>query len=115
MKLEDFIGKTFRRLTVLGIASPNPNRDKSWECLCECGNITFVTTANLKSGTKSCGCWQKDHPYMLGRKHSLETRRKISINNNSLGHTGKKHSKEAIAKMSMENHLLLPAALAPLL
>lgn len=28
-----------------------------WECRCDCGNITFASVADLKSGrTKSCGC-----------------------------------------------------------
>jgi hypothetical protein len=30
-----------------------------WECLCKCGNITWVADHNLKNGNvKSCGCWK---------------------------------------------------------
>ena len=32
-----------------------------WECLCDCGNTTIVTVANLMNGqTQSCGCLKKD-------------------------------------------------------
>lgn len=32
-----------------------------WDCLCDCGNIITVRTANLKSGnTKSCGCYSSE-------------------------------------------------------
>ncbi|MBP1549352.1 MAG: hypothetical protein J6A05_05050 [Oscillospiraceae bacterium] len=30
---------------------------KKWECICDCGKITYVSANNLKKGTtKSCGC-----------------------------------------------------------
>lgn len=30
---------------------------KKWKCQCDCGNVTYVVTRNLKTGnTKSCGC-----------------------------------------------------------
>jgi len=32
-----------------------------WECLCDCGNITYVRTGHLNSGSvKSCGCLLKE-------------------------------------------------------
>lgn len=33
-----------------------------WNCLCECGTKTIVTSSNLRSkGTASCGCLQKEN------------------------------------------------------
>lgn len=54
-------GKKFGKLTVL---RRSPNRAKSrhiqWECLCECGNITTVSSQHLQDGgTSSCGCARK--------------------------------------------------------
>lgn len=49
---EDLSGKSFGMLRVLRYLG-----DCKWECKCECGNNTIVTSGNLKSGnTKSCGC-----------------------------------------------------------
>ena len=49
----DLTGQKFNRLTVLKRA----NDSAKWICLCDCGNLTEVTTTHLKSGhTKSCGC-----------------------------------------------------------
>ena len=36
------------------------NDKRYWKCLCDCGNTTYVTTTDLKSGhTYSCGCLRK--------------------------------------------------------
>ena len=56
MKRVDISGQKFGRLTVLKFAGNN-----KWECRCDCGNITLVSSQKLKSGhTKSCGCFQRD-------------------------------------------------------
>lgn len=53
-KIIDITGQKYNHLTVVGIASRNPIK---WECLCDCGNKTVVSTQNLKRGkVKSCGC-----------------------------------------------------------
>lgn len=52
-------GKTFGRLTVIRKSEVRLGKDGrvAWDCLCECGNETIVTTSELTSGgTKSCGC-----------------------------------------------------------
>lgn len=52
----DLAGKTFGKLTVIGIAGLRGKHSLS-ECLCECGNRTIVLNSLLKRGaTKSCGC-----------------------------------------------------------
>ena len=61
----DLTGKTFGRLTVIGVATNYPNKNKRndtiWECQCECGKKTFVSGFALRNGhTKSCGCYRKD-------------------------------------------------------
>lgn len=52
-------GKKFGFLTVLKSTDrrTSSGREIIWECKCECGNLTYVSTTNLKSGhTQSCGC-----------------------------------------------------------
>lgn len=57
---EDLTGKRFGRLTVRERAA-NRGRCVSWNCLCDCGNKTVVTTSHLKNGhTQSCGCYMRD-------------------------------------------------------
>lgn len=37
------------------------SRCKVWKCQCDCGNITYVSIGNLKSGsTTSCGCYREE-------------------------------------------------------
>lgn len=62
--IEDYIGKKFGMLTVLGWGNPrsvysnNPNWiAKTWRCKCECGNIVDVYPSELKANRRqSCGC-----------------------------------------------------------
>lgn len=56
----DITGQIFGNLTAVR-RTDRRGADGSvvWECVCECGKTTLVTTSNLKSGnTKSCGCIQ---------------------------------------------------------
>lgn len=60
MGLEDLTNQKFNKLTVLEYAY-SKNRKRYWKCECECGNITYVTTNNLKSGhVKTCGCSRQE-------------------------------------------------------
>ena len=54
--LQDLIGKTFGRLTVVSLGK-SKNKKRYWLCRCQCGRAAEVTTDKLNSGhTKSCGC-----------------------------------------------------------
>ena len=56
--LKDLTGKKFGHLTVIKQA-PNKGSHVTWECLCDCGNITIVRGDNLtreKYKTTTCGC-----------------------------------------------------------
>lgn len=49
---KDLSGQKFGKLTVLEYAG-----DRTYKCLCDCGNETIVRQTSLKSGnTRSCGC-----------------------------------------------------------
>ncbi|MFU1595750.1 hypothetical protein [Streptococcus dysgalactiae] len=54
----DLTGRRFERLTVLGdVGNRTPKGNILWQCLCDCGKITFVRGDHLKNGKiKSCGC-----------------------------------------------------------
>jgi len=58
---EDLTGQKFHRLTVVSHHSTVRKYEQRWECNCDCGNLTVVNGAKLKSGrTKSCGCYKKE-------------------------------------------------------
>lgn len=60
-RLVDLKGKTFGRLTVIGIHS-HKDGNYYWNCKCSCGNETIVQGSSLKSNkTQSCGCLAKDN------------------------------------------------------
>jgi len=54
----DLTGRIFGKLSVLRL-SPYRNQwgQRQWDCKCECGNFTLVTTSALVSGNQvSCRC-----------------------------------------------------------
>ena len=56
----DLTGMKFGRLIVLNRAE-NKGNLTAWNCICDCGNKTVVTSGNLKTGhTKSCGCYRDE-------------------------------------------------------
>ena len=56
-RTQDLTGRQFGKLTVICKTSERRNGFVIWQCRCECGSITSVTTNNLTGGTvRSCGC-----------------------------------------------------------
>ena len=54
--MQDLTGKRFFKLVVIQKVGTK-NGKRMWECRCDCGNKTVVSTNQLTSGrTKSCGC-----------------------------------------------------------
>lgn len=52
---QDLTGQKFGKLTVISRAENTIGDKAKWKCLCECGNIAYVTTNDLKK-QHSCGC-----------------------------------------------------------
>ena len=72
-KLESLINRRYGRLTVIEQAQ-SKNDKRYWKCQCDCGNITFVSTADLNKGnTKSCGCLREEMK-KLGNRTSNHTK-----------------------------------------
>lgn len=65
---KDLSGLKFGRLLVL---NRNKERERCWDCLCECGNKCTVHMSELQSGkTKSCGCLRKEIAYDKCKKYN---------------------------------------------
>ena len=57
---KDLTGQRFGRLVAVRPTEQRENRFVVWECVCDCGNICFVSSGKLVHGmTKSCGCLKK--------------------------------------------------------
>lgn len=56
----DLIGKTFGRLTVIAKGIGIKNRGTYWVCRCQCGTEKTIRRDSLTTGTRSCGCEQKE-------------------------------------------------------
>lgn len=56
----DLTGQRFERLTVIK-KSGSTHGHITWECICDCGNHTIVSSNQLRRGqTRSCGCLRKE-------------------------------------------------------
>lgn len=54
---KDISGKRFGRYTAIRYVK----EPRKWECLCDCGNSSFVRGADLRNGdAQSCGCRWRD-------------------------------------------------------
>lgn len=60
-KFIDRTGMRYGRLLVIRRAGTDKLKKVIWECKCDCGNLTVVTSGSLATGnTSSCGCYLKD-------------------------------------------------------
>jgi hypothetical protein len=61
-RLDDIVGQTFNRLTVLSLKEidpENPTKPRRAICRCECGAVREFAASDVKRGhSKSCGCLQ---------------------------------------------------------
>lgn len=68
----NLIGQKFGKLTVLEECNDRSKYGAIvYKCLCDCGNVSYVTSCNLraKNGTKSCGCSHVGHS-THGKRHT---------------------------------------------
>lgn len=62
-------GKTYGKLTAIKIHKRDRKR-VIWECLCDCGETTYVETSKLKNQkTKSCGCLRRKRRNLEGKRY----------------------------------------------
>lgn len=73
---QDLTGMVFGKLSVIKETDMRgADGSVMWQCKCSCGNITNVTTTNLKSGnTKSCGCYRVYLPTERKKENQFEFR-----------------------------------------
>lgn len=73
MKRLDISGQRFGRLVALrqGPSDQSPSRPHiTWECICDCGEVTIARLNNLRSGRAvSCGCIKKNGDHK--RRHGM--------------------------------------------
>ena len=67
----DIVGQKFNRLVVLEDSKQrSASGSIKWKCQCDCGNITYATSTELRNGhKKSCGCLQKEKIIEIGHNN----------------------------------------------
>lgn len=75
-KLKDLTGMRFCKLVVLKRCETNNNQGKpQWECMCDCGKHTVVSSYQLVSArTLSCGCLRRENHFRKYTPNLKETR-----------------------------------------
>lgn len=67
---KSLIGEKFGKLTVIKKVEDynTSNRNQYWECKCECGNTTILSTGDLRSGkVVGCGCTKSIGEYNIAK------------------------------------------------
>lgn len=79
-KSNNLVGRKFGKLLVIKRVENNKHNQAMWECLCECGNRSFASSASLVSGnTKSCGCLRKEITQKRSQTHGKRESRLYTI------------------------------------
>lgn len=70
--MNDLTGMQFGHLLAIEPAGKTKDRHILWKCVCECGNITYVSSHSLICGcTKSCGCMKTEMIRKANTKHGF--------------------------------------------
>lgn len=75
-KLIDLTGQRFGRLTVIERRGSAASGHALWHCKCDCGNYHTTTSNQLHSGTKSCGCLQRERASVCAKERKGVSARK---------------------------------------
>lgn len=79
-KFIDLTGKKFGRLIVIELAGKNKYKANLWNCFCECGNYSLITTSSLRDGNnRSCGCLKREKIIEKNHIHGMRRTREWGI------------------------------------
>ena len=93
-KFIDLEGQKYGNLTVIERSKdhilPSGKPRTMWKCKCDCGNITYVSSQSLRSGTTiSCGCLRKEHAKESQTKKCNKGTKRFPIFDISIGKISK--------------------------
>lgn len=81
LRFIDLTGKKVGRLTVIRYAFTK-NKNRYWECKCECGNTKFICTSRLTAkSVESCGCAKIEATIARSTKHGYSKRKNNRLHN----------------------------------
>ena len=85
--IEDIIGKTFGKLTVMKYSHKDKQYCHWYECKCTCGKIKTIREHDFKSGkTVSCGCTKRENS-IVKNKNKIQPNEYIIKDNYVIGFT----------------------------
>lgn len=66
-RFKDLTGQIFGRLVAISPTEKRLGHYVVWKCVCDCGNIAFVASSDLRTGnTRSCGCLHAETMRRIG-------------------------------------------------
>lgn len=75
----NLIGQRFEKLVVIELSDKKQDNKRMWKCQCDCGNITYALTKDLRNGSrKSCGCLHKNTSKAVAQ--SIKNRKEKALN-----------------------------------
>lgn len=75
-KLIDLTGQRFGRLTVVKKDGVAKSGHALWLCKCDCGNTKVISSNQLRVGTLSCGCLQRERAANFCRENGYRQSKK---------------------------------------
>ena len=80
LNMRDITNMRFGRLIALSIAGKERDRHLRWNCICDCGNNTIVSSTNsIQGNITSCGCYKKEVTGNLNKTHNKTKTREYRI------------------------------------
>lgn len=111
--MNNLLNQRFGRLLVIKKSLLRSGGHVVWECLCDCGNITQVSSQSLLRGaTKSCGCLHKEYLQISNKQRSsLQINQKIGkltiIKDLGFNKVGVKQRSNYLCKCDCGNTIIL--------
>jgi len=76
----DITNIRFGKLIAIKEVGKNKSNQYMWECLCDCGKKSIVSSSNLvRNNTKSCGCFGDSYLANKTRTHGMSSTRMFKI------------------------------------
>lgn len=76
MNPDEYIGRRFGKLVVVGYDGMRKGRQSFWNCVCDCGKCITTAGCRLRNGTcQSCGCLKGKKNNKFNLKHNMSKTR----------------------------------------
>ncbi len=83
--IKDRTGDRYGRLVAMRYTHTGERGNACWECKCDCGNISIVSSGSLQD-TQSCGCLQREAASRIGKEYCVKKGENMGVANPNFRH-----------------------------